>query len=69
MAQAGLFDETVGARDPLDVFLGKVQRREVRAGATRREASIAIARGLAYDPHVDDRLRLSPLGLAKVQGL
>lgn len=42
---------------------------EIRAtGKTsKRETSIAIAHGLAYDPHVDGRLRLTPPGRAKLE--
>jgi hypothetical protein len=28
--------------------------------------TIAVAHGLAYDPHVDGRLRLTPVGRAKL---
>lgn len=30
----------------------------------KRHLAIAIAHGLAYDPHVDGRLRLTPVGRA-----
>lgn len=35
----------------------------------KREQNILCAHGLAYDPHVDGRLRLTPPGLAKVKAL
>ena len=31
-----------------------------------KRTSIAIAHGLAYDPHVDGRLRLTPVGREKL---
>lgn len=38
-----------------------------RTGKAKPKAvSIAIAHGLAYDPHVDGRLRLTPVGRAKL---
>ena len=41
---------------------------EIRAtGKTSaKRTQIAVAHGLAYDPHVDGRLRLTPAGRAKL---
>lgn len=41
---------------------------EIRTtGKTSKKAqAIAVAHGLAYDPHVDGRLRLTPVGRAKL---
>lgn len=34
--------------------------------AQPRATSIALAHGLAYDPHIDGKLRLTPLGREKL---
>lgn len=34
--------------------------------AKPKAVTIAVAHGLAYDPHVDGRLRLTPVGRAKL---
>jgi hypothetical protein len=36
--------------------------------AKPKQVSIAIAHGLAYDPRVEGRLRLTPLGREKLAG-
>ncbi|HEX7246435.1 MAG TPA: hypothetical protein VF245_12820 [Solirubrobacterales bacterium] len=57
-----LFSEAAGADV---VALEEVQR----TGKTNAKATtIAIAHGLVYDPHVDGRLRLTPLGREKLAG-
>lgn len=45
-----------------------VALEEIRtAGKTSaKRTQIAIAHGLAYDPHVDGRLRLTPVGRARL---
>lgn len=45
-----------------------VALEEIRTtGKTSKKAqAIAIAHGLAYDPHVDGRLRLTPAGREKL---
>ena len=45
-----------------------VALEEIRTtGKTKPKAlTIAVAHGLAYDPHVDGRLRLTPVGRAKL---
>lgn len=60
--QEGLFNEleraTVAA-----AFLEEIRVK----GKTKPKAqTIAIAHGLAYDPHVDGRLRLTPRGREKL---
>lgn len=45
--------------------LGKIR---TTGRAKRRWQTIAIAHGLAYDPHVDSRLKLTPAGSAKREG-
>jgi len=46
-----------------------VALEEIRAtGKTKPKAlTIAIAHGLAYDPHVDGRHRLTPVGREKLE--
>lgn len=56
-----LFSDAAGVAD-LDA-LASIARRE-QVGAKR--TSIAIAHGLAYDPHVDGKLRLTPVGRDKL---
>jgi hypothetical protein len=52
--------------DRIGIALGFLE--EIRAtGQTKPKAlTIAIAHGLAYDPQVDGRLRLTPVGRAKL---
>ena len=64
---ATLFDGSADVRVPID-FLQRIQRGEVSSASTVREVPVAIAHGLAFDPHLDGRLRLTPTGLAKVHG-
>lgn len=47
-----------------------VALEEIRTtGKTNAKATtIAIAHGLAYDPHVDGRMRLTPVGREKLTG-
>lgn len=35
--------------------------------AKPRQQAIAIAHGLAFDPHVDGRLRLTPVGVERLE--
>jgi hypothetical protein len=37
--------------------------------AKQKAQAIAIAHGLAFDPHVDGRLRLTPAGREKLEGV
>jgi hypothetical protein len=44
--------------------------RQIRMGKIRRStkaANVLMAHGLAYDPHVDGRLKLTPAGLAQLK--
>lgn len=61
MTQASLFDGSA-AQAGMAEFLNRVGRREVAPSASSREQAISIAHGLAYDPHVDGKLRLTPTG-------
>lgn len=56
-----LFEDAAGGVDVTAL-------EEIRAtGKTKAKAqAIAIAHGLAYDPHVDGRLRLTPVGRTKL---
>lgn len=49
-----------------DAFLEEIERGKVGGTRKPRLQSIAIAHGLAYNPHVDDRLRLTPVGRARL---
>lgn len=57
-----LFTDAAGGIDI--VALEKIR---ATGKAKPREATIAIAHGLAYDPHVDGRLRLTPVGREKLR--
>jgi hypothetical protein len=60
--QEGLFDELERATVAAS-FLEEIRAK----GKTKAKAqTITIAHGLAYDPHVDGRLRLTPAGEARL---
>jgi hypothetical protein len=49
-------------------FLEEIRVTGKLTGKTsKRETSKAIAHGLAYNPHVDGRLRLTPRGREKLE--
>lgn len=50
-----------------NAFLEEIERRKIGGKTKPRLQSIAIAHGLAYDPHVDGRLRLTPRGREKLE--
>lgn len=52
-----LFADAAGGVDVL-----ALEEIRVKGKTSTRAQAIAIAHGLAYDPHVDGRLRLSPVG-------
>lgn len=60
--QEGLFNELER------VTVARAFLEEIAAtGKTKaRMQTLAVAHGLAYDPHVDGRLRLTPLGRARL---
>lgn len=49
-----------------DAFLDEIERRKIGGKTKPRLQGIAIAHGLAYDPHVDGKLRLTPAGRARL---
>jgi hypothetical protein len=60
--QEGLFNELERATVAIS-FLEEIRAK----GKTKDKAQTrAIAHGLAYDPHVDGRLRLTPAGEARL---
>lgn len=58
-----LFSDAAGG---VDVVALEEIRTTGKTSAKRTQ--IAIAHGLAYDPHADGRLRLTPVGREKLAG-
>jgi hypothetical protein len=63
-----LFSDAGVAVEPPRQGVSDATLREIhRTGKARpKRMAIAIAHGLAYDPHVDGRLRLTPVGREKL---
>jgi hypothetical protein len=59
MTQAALFEESPA--------LAALRKLQAGGKLSEREATIAIAHGDVYDPHIDGRLRLTSAGLAKLR--
>jgi hypothetical protein len=53
---------------PSDVDAAALEQIRLEGKAKPKQQQIAIARGLAFDPHVDGRLRLTPAGRAQLAG-
>lgn len=62
MTDLDLFSDAVGCDVEALELIQKTGK------AKPKQVSIAIAHGLAYDPHVDGRLRLTPVGREKLAG-
>lgn len=61
--QEGLFTP-IGRSTVAAGFLAEIQAK----GKTKPKVqTIAIAHGLAFDPHIDGRLRLTPAGEARLE--
>lgn len=52
--------------DRLEIALGFLEEIHVTGKTKPKAQTIAIAHGLAYDPHVDGRLRLTGPGRARL---
>lgn len=60
--QEGLFNEL----ERVTVAASFLEEIRVKGKTKPKAQTIAIAHGLAYDPHVDGRLRLTPRGREQV---
>lgn len=63
--QAALFDAGLGRAAADMETLRRIHAGKVTRGT--KAANVPLAHGLAYDPHVDGRLRLTPAGRAKLR--
>lgn len=61
--QEGLFNEL----ERVTVAVSFLEEIRAKGKTKPKMQTVAIAHGLAFDPHIDGRLRLTPVGEARLE--